>query len=73
MANFDSGMATCTSNAITTTGSDTQDVITLGPEYSGNADTAASTSNFLQITVLGAGDVVFRQGFEAQTLDCPIE
>jgi len=41
--------------------------------YGGDANNVGSTSVRLSVTVLNAADVVFRNGYETESLSCPIE
>ncbi len=68
-----SGSASCTTSALVVQGSDKQDTYVLTANYAGNTNNAASSSSGLSVTVLSAGDVIFRDGFEAATPSCPID
>ncbi|QBB72565.1 Ig-like domain repeat protein [Pseudolysobacter antarcticus] len=70
---LNSGSASCTTSTLATIGADTKDSYNLTASYSGDAQNAASVSAPLSVTVLRASDVVYRNGFEAGTLTCPIE
>ena len=67
------GNASCTTDALAVAGSGTQEDIQLIANYSGDQNNAASASTALTVKVLSAGDVVFRNGLEAETESCPIE
>jgi len=67
------GVAACTSNALSANGGTTT-IYHLGASYGGDGNhQASSTSAPLTVTVLSAADVIFRSGFEADSLFCPIE
>ncbi len=68
-----SDSASCTTSALATLGTDAKASYNLTASYSGDAQNAASVSAALPITVLSASDVVYRNGFETETLSCPIE
>ncbi len=63
-----SGSASCTVSDFTAAGS-----YSLTANYGGNTNNAPSNSGPLLVTVLSAADVIFRDGFEATSLSCPIE
>ena len=67
------GSATCTTTALSTAGSDLEDRLNLIASYAGDSNHMPSTSSALTVTVLNAGDVVYRNGFEAESASCPIE
>ena len=69
-----SGNASCTTSTLATSGSDMQDSYALTASYSGNTYYLSSASAPFYVTVLSAGDVVFRNGFELMDASlCPIE
>jgi len=68
-----SGASTCTSSALMVPSPFTQFTYHLTGNYSGDGNYKPSTTNALTVNVLSAADVVFRNGFEVQTLSCPIE
>jgi hypothetical protein len=41
--------------------------------YTGDSSNASSGSSALSVTVLNAGAVIYRNGFEFETASCPIE
>ena len=65
--------ATCTTSALATNaGAPT--AYQLGAQFSGDANHQSSAASApIQVLVLSAQDVVFRDGFESMTLDCPIQ
>jgi len=72
-ATLSTGTSTCTSSALAVTGTATESVYNLTANYSGDVNYMPSTTSALTVTVLSAADAVFRNGFEAETLSCPIE
>jgi len=68
-----SASASCTVNDLAVQGDGTASTLTLTASYSGDANYAGSISPDFNVIVLSAKDVVFRGGFEAESLDCPIE
>ncbi|MDR3385826.1 MAG: Ig-like domain-containing protein [Rudaea sp.] len=67
------GSASCITSTLATSGSDTQDQYPLPASYSGDANNLTSTSSPLNVNVLSAGDVIFRNGYETESASCPIE
>jgi hypothetical protein len=67
-----SGSASCTTSALTAVGPADQ-VYSLKAAYSGDANNAPSTSAAITVTVLDTSGVVFRNGFDTDSLLCPIE
>lgn len=67
------GSASCTTNVLSAKGSDTQDIVQLIATYSGDTSNTSSISSALNVTVLSANDVTFRNGFESESSLCPIE
>jgi len=68
------GIATCTSSVLAVGGLDTETPYSLNASYGGDGNNTASASvSPLVITVLRTADVVFRNGFEPESLSCPIE
>jgi len=45
----------------------------IAASYEPDANHGASYSTFLGVTVLSAGDAIFRNGYEADVADCPVE
>lgn len=70
---LNTGKASCTTTALTTTGTDRQDVYSLTASYAGDTTNLSSVSGLLNVTVLSATEAVFRNGFEVETATCPIE
>jgi hypothetical protein len=68
-----SGSASCTVNDLAVQGGDTASTLTLTAAYNGDDNYTASISPDFDVIVLSAADVVFRGGFEAESIDCPIE
>ncbi|WP_165371636.1 kelch repeat-containing protein [Pseudolysobacter antarcticus] len=69
-----SASASCTVSTLAVTGSDTQDHYNLMANYGGDNNNAPSVSGPLAVTVLNAGDVIFRNNLETITAAlCPIE
>jgi len=67
------GTATCTSSALASP-SATATTYLLGAGYSGDGNNTASTASVpLTVVVLSAADVVFRNGFDSATAQCPAE
>jgi hypothetical protein len=65
--------ATCTSSALTSP-SATATTYLLGAGYSGDGNNTASVASVpLVVVVLSAADVLFRDGFESVTAQCPVE
>ena len=67
------GAANCTTSALAAMGTDPKDNYNLTATYNGDANNAGSDSAPLTVTVLSASDVTYRNGFETETLSCPIE
>lgn len=67
------GSATCTTTALIASGTDTEQTFDLIANYLGDSNNAASSSAAVVVTALNAGDVVYRNGFEAESVTCPIE
>ena len=65
--------ASCTIDSLAVIGSNTQQIFNLSANYSGDGNNAGSSSTALGVSVLSAGDVVFRNDFEFETPSCPIE
>ena len=68
-----SGISTCTTSALAVSGSAAESIYSLTANYSGDGNYQPSSSNALTVNVLSAADVVFRNGFETETLSCPSE
>ena len=68
-----SGSASCTVNNLAVQGGGTASTLTLTAAYNGDNNYAVSLSPDFNVIVLSAADVVFRGGFEAESVDCPIE
>lgn len=68
-----SGNASCTTSTLSAAGPATEQVYSLTANYAGDVDNASSTSTAIMVTVLNAGDVVFRNGLELDLSSCPIE
>jgi hypothetical protein len=67
------GTATCTSSALASP-SATATTYLLGAGYSGDGNNTTSTASApLVVVVLSATDVVFRNGFDSATAQCPVE
>jgi hypothetical protein len=67
------GSASCTVDNLAVQGSGTSSKFALIAKYNGDTNHLYSTSPELDVTVLSAADVVFRAGFDAESLNCPIE
>jgi hypothetical protein len=67
------GSASCTTNVLTVAGPAAEQVYGLKATYSGDTNNAASTSAVLTVTALDVSAVVFRNGFDMDSLSCPIE
>jgi len=68
-----SGSASCTVNNLAVQGGNTASTVTLTAVYNGDDNYTLSVSPGFDVIVLSAADVVFRNGFEAESIDCPIE
>ena len=68
-----SGSASCTVNNLAVQGGGTASTLTLTAAYSGDSNHTTSLSPDFNVIVLSAADVVYRGGFEAESVDCPIE
>jgi hypothetical protein len=68
-----SGSASCTTSALTVVAPAAEQVYGLKATYSGDSNNAASTSAVLTVAVLDVSAVVFRNGFDMDSLSCPIE
>jgi hypothetical protein len=68
-----SASASCTVNNLAAQGQGTASTLTLTAAYTGDANYSGSISPDFNVIVLSAADVVFRGGFEAESIDCPIE
>jgi len=68
-----SASASCTVNNLAVQGGATASTLTLTATYNGDTNYTASLSPDLDVIVLSAADVVFRGGFEAESIDCPLE
>jgi len=68
-----SGIATCTTNALTVAGLGTVQIYSLTATYAGDGNNAASESSSIVVTALDAGDVIFRNDLEVDLPTCPIE
>ncbi|MBS0557750.1 MAG: Ig-like domain repeat protein [Proteobacteria bacterium] len=65
--------ATCTTSALATDAG-VPTAYQLGAQFSGDANHQSSAASVpIHVLVLSAQDVVFRDGFEAVTLDCPLQ
>jgi autotransporter-associated beta strand protein len=65
--------ASCTTEALTVSGATTQHTYDVRATYNGDSHYLSSVSAMLPVTVLNPVDVVFRNGFEEDTSECPIE
>jgi len=65
--------ASCSTSGLAVQGSAAQTAHNLTATYGGDANNTGSTSETLVVTVLDAGDVVFRNGFNPESVSCPIE
>jgi hypothetical protein len=65
------GNAACTTHDLAVAGPAAQSM-GLVAHYEGDANNPASTSPALMVTIPDAGDVIFRQGTEPESADCPI-
>jgi hypothetical protein len=68
-----SGSASCVVSDLAVQAGNTASTLTLKATYSGDANYTTSTSPDFVVTVLSAADVIFRGGFETDSLNCPIE
>lgn len=68
-----SGSASCQTPALMVQGGGTSYQYHPTASYSGDNTNGSSTSSSLVITVLSAADVIHRNGFETESLSCPIE
>ncbi|MEO5623291.1 MAG: Ig-like domain-containing protein, partial [Dokdonella sp.] len=67
------GTASCTTSTLASPSATTTTYL-LGASYSGDSNNTASLASApLVITVLSATDVMFRDGFEPATAQCPVE
>lgn len=65
------GAATCTVADLVVVGGGPQSSYDITAIYSGDTDNLPSTSALLQVTVLGAVEVMLRDGFDLGGADCP--
>jgi hypothetical protein len=72
-APLSSSSASCTTSALVVVGVATEQAYSLTANYAGDAANATSSSVAIMVTVLKAGDVVFRNGMELDLASCPIE
>jgi len=67
------GSAVCTTSNILVQGGGGESIYAMHADYSGDSSNASSTSGPLALTVLSAAEVVFRNGYEPESLSCPVE
>ncbi|WP_343787919.1 Ig-like domain-containing protein [Dokdonella soli] len=70
-AALSSGVANCQTPSLMVQGTGTSFVYHLIANYTGDGTYSASASSPVALTVLKAGDVIFRYGFEANLAGCP--